>query len=900
MKNRLEFMRIKIRKIITIISILLVIGTMSIDKVKTLSIYGESSGINQSLNLPDCHNVNTDPLCGNISSDFEVRVTIVDEYMVKYDGTRTVGLLPKNSDDPNQYCNDDGSCESYNIFYGRNVYDHGGWMASFEGEINGGSEQMWVYGGTSVAYQNYNYDSRAEQYSCGGGNWDSDACAQFEVYLGSNVYGDEDFDNYQYHRERFNDFITDLYAKEIYVDGVGYVTLFDYISDITGFTRVETEKYGSPANWDGYRITTNSNVIRAIAQEYHDYGYRVKILVEPVFNLYIMNYNFSNRTHAYRGTAKQLASLLSRSVYGNLWFWPGYSYESIKNIACSFMDESGMTYDPMPGVCWDDWQLTNKVSRAVDLINRNKYIEKKWPYYCDTACTEARKSYDRATKNAASAGSSISYIQDFYSNVADPSSKYGLNILDVTESISDQPIKEVRQNKCEYNISSCDNNGFTFTSTLNSSTGDIFDCIYPSETNKISGDVLKNYSTHFENGDLWCYDNTTYSFEQLNKSFTDNQPINISPIITNQLLAIPHGTLTVERTCFSKNSNVPIGDLDAAFEADNARYQEEFKLNLNGKEYTYKRGQKYQGTREKTSGFEYKKNENKTNPYGENYVEYTSTFNYDYELTVGEDAMKSNINILNYNISSALGSSNGIDYSKNKNIYAKVINAPTMENKEYTNTLYTNNSTKEARINGGYGYSNNFFDALNDYCGDTKNDSNTLERSGERQEWYDDEYYNFTNTYIMTEKVNKNCNFKTTGTDVNVWDEIQFRTISLSNPFPGRDGTSRIPGTNWLSKTNNFVYDYIQNNRNVTAEEVYNKEPLYTVTLDTQSMIKIREYNKNHNYSDYGLVCESGTGRKCRSNFLRNNEYIKKLEGTCSSLDVDYYSCADKPFTSGG
>ena len=147
------------------------------------------------------------------------------------------------------------------------------------------------------------------------------------------------------------------------------------------------------------------------------------------------------------------------------------------------------------------------------------------------------------------------------------------------------------------------------------------------------------------------------------------------------------------------------------------------------------------------------------------------------------------------------------------------------------------------------------------------------------------------------------CELNTELDNKNALNEgIQFRVISLSNPFPSRDGTSRMPGSNWLNASENNVYEYIQNNRNVNSESVYNEKPLYKVTLDPSTMIKVREYNKNHSYSDNNIICEAGTGKMCISNFLRNE--IKNLEGECSKVDSknlkEFYKCANKTEKSGG
>ena len=129
--------------------------------------------------------------------------------------------------------------------------------------------------------------------------------------------------------------------------------------------------------------------------------------------------------------------------------------------------------------------------------------------------------------------------------------------------------------------------------------------------------------------------------------------------------------------------------------------------------------------------------------------------------------------------------------------------------------------------------------------------------------------------------------------------EGKFRVIDLDNPFPGRDGRSRMPGVNWINNAENNVYPYIQNNRGVSGNKLYTeKEPLYTITLDPTTMIKIREYNKDHSYSNYNITCEDNTGRKCISNFLRTQ--INNLQGTCANQNDDFYACADKTEQSGG
>lgn len=151
---------------------------------------------------------------------------------------------------------------------------------------------------------------------------------------------------------------------------------------------------------------------------------------------------------------------------------------------------------------------------------------------------------------------------------------------------------------------------------------------------------------------------------------------------------------------------------------------------------------------------------------------------------------------------------------------------------------------------------------------------------------------------------------------------INFRVISLDNPFPARDGSSRMPSENWLYDENN-VFNYITTNRGVlgewketgvnedgfpTYELVRNpeliysqREPMYSITLTPSTMLSIRSYNKKYSYysmyelGDYKskdeinlddkdadkLKCND-QGRECYSEFLRDSRYIPQNEETIS------------------
>lgn len=162
-------------------------------------------------------------------------------------------------------------------------------------------------------------------------------------------------------------------------------------------------------------------------------------------------------------------------------------------------------------------------------------------------------------------------------------------------------------------------------------------------------------------------------------------------------------------------------------------------------------------------------------------------------------------------------------------------------------------------------------------------------------------------------------NIKDTKTNIN------FRVISLDNPFPARDGSSRMPAENWLYDENN-VYNYITTGRgllgnwhmtdekdsegnpkyelDVDPELIYSRrDPMYTITLTPSTMLKIRNYNKKYSYySMYDLgsydskdkVNENDKeadklrcneqGRECYSEFLRNSNYIPQESSSISGV----------------
>lgn len=113
--------------------------------------------------------------------------------------------------------------------------------------------------------------------------------------------------------------------------------------------------------------------------------------------------------------------------------------------------------------------------------------------------------------------------------------------------------------------------------------------------------------------------------------------------------------------------------------------------------------------------------------------------------------------------------------------------------------------------------------------------------------------------------------------------KIIYRPISLTNPFPYTENEGdyayRAFGGNW---SQSLAETYVLNNRNVSDYDVYELEPLYTITLTPSDIKSIREYNKTHNYNDFNLTCTDGYN--CLSSFLWNDFYkIIDNDNSCAS-----------------
>lgn len=123
-------------------------------------------------------------------------------------------------------------------------------------------------------------------------------------------------------------------------------------------------------------------------------------------------------------------------------------------------------------------------------------------------------------------------------------------------------------------------------------------------------------------------------------------------------------------------------------------------------------------------------------------------------------------------------------------------------------------------------------------------------------------------------------------------DNIVYRTIDLNNPFPGKDGDGRTPGSNWNSTT-------LIENKITKTTNAYNETPIYKITLTPSTIKEIREYNDNHDYLDYENLNCNEAGVACISSFLHGTSTgtnttsaIVEVSGDCKNVTHNnFYTC---------
>ena len=140
--------------------------------------------------------------------------------------------------------------------------------------------------------------------------------------------------------------------------------------------------------------------------------------------------------------------------------------------------------------------------------------------------------------------------------------------------------------------------------------------------------------------------------------------------------------------------------------------------------------------------------------------------------------------------------------------------------------------------------------------------------------------------------------------------DVIYRTIDLEDPFPGQDAENRATGANWCSyniKTQKIdcKYNNATSNNYIIRErsghkygsDVYDENHiLYKITLDTETIKQIRDYNDANKYDDDWIRACYQNGKACFSKFLRDEGNIySKLSGKCKLISgSNFYDC-DEP-----
>ena len=774
--------------------------------------------------------------CAWWSENFEVEVALVDKKMVIVPGTKSVRFKPYNPYYEGNYTKftvrKSGTPNlSKNDLNNPNIRQD----ISFKGmyTVNYGDNGGWTDMSTSSGV---NEKTSEEEYY---------------IYMGFAYEKAEpdDFTTYKKHREDFIKYIRTL-ERKTYVDEGGFkgnVSFLDFFLKVSGYTEL----------WDYTSDYSRLNDLKNL-----DYY----LIIEPI---YTVSTYYNGNWHSYTGTAKRLGNILW--AFDDMWANPDPSknwftifndFEEVRyNILCNFYDKS--PYNNQTLRVLHEFDPDNK---KADYMDPSGYIKDR-----ETICKNPSSMSRIGTRETSNL---LGWIQ----------SPFGMNIVSLKY---DGP--DIATTTCNVSVSSCEDDLFKYEFNLTNSGGtDTYDCIYP---NNMEADKLGKYFYHVgENGkELWCYDDVSYDFSEL-KTILDNKNFKVG-----EVLNLPNGKLTVNRTCYSKSSENDLkGYLEQTFKKDPGTYQDTLNFTFGNETYTYKRNTTKYNNDNSLYIVSQIGNGGRSGD-GQKYYKYTSKFHYDYEIENASQNING-ININNYTLSESIIGTNSIKFNTQFD-NAIIIKKQQEKDKTYTNVL-------SANMDNAYGLSNKLYNELKSISTQSEGDTTGTKKYNSVGEMMSSlrkiELY-----YEENEK--QSCELQTTiKKDDPLGDGLKFRVISLSNPFPARDGTGRMAGDNWINKTENNVYEYIQNNRNVNTEEIYKKEPLYTVTLDTASMIKVREYNKSHTYSDYDIVCEEGTGRKCISNFLRDtkNKYINKLEGTCANVDSNdtsgFYTCADKTEKSGG
>ncbi len=858
-------MRKKMRIFLTILVTLTINNSKVIaNESYTFNAGTDSSGKSIDITTSPCGPGET---CLSMLGDFHVRITMVDENRNRVKGTRTVQFFPYQPSENGyhgeyDYYDVPNFLSNFSDNYGEDCFKSGDkkicYYRAIEKKdasyikINPGKTENFLMVGSNIPTTGYGYVSMMPDYSFVASNGQN----RMAINSGHKEYGtfmgfgmnkprERELWNYSTMRTEFLNYVTNLNSRLNYVfEEKRYVNFVDFFLHVSGFSDSWSTTQDDK---EGYEKITSG---------------KYYLVIEPV---YTVGTSFNGYWHSIEGTAKQIAGFTAANYYESwciendrcknnanrkkIYFGAGYDEEYLYNMFCNFMDAG--TKIPFT------LKYAENANQACDSVFRRKYGSSLDKYYGTL---------------------------DVLNTLKDPESPYGVNIVDVTALMRtitgpEEPME------CAINLSSCENDNLIFssaftakrttdkTSPFTRKSSDIYNCI-----DNMSESEKEKYFYKVEAGgkNLYCYDDISYNFNDV-KQALQNKNFN-----SGTFIEVPNGELHINRYCYSKDKITDTVTLQRVLSDDieGKNYQNSFSFNFNGNNYSFKRV-------EKNNSIDVKEPEKIKQLFKTRAYLYTSSIGYEYELDSGVNGQNAFINVNTFELNDAL-STNSIKFITQFND-SKIIKAPKIENykQEYDNSI-------TGQITNGYGLSTKMIEQIKQKA-TTIND--TSEEKTVKKE------LKSTLSMLVNEDKNKTCGFRTevtnsgigtgTGTGIGNGDRVQFRVISLTNPFPARDGTSRLPGNNWLNDNENNVYTYIQNNRNVKSENkdasteaIYQKEPLYTITLTPSTMVKIREYNKSHTYSDFDMTCENGTGRMCIDNFIRDNKYLPSIEGTCSSINA--------------
>ena len=426
-----------------------------------------------------------------------------------------------------------------------------------------------------------------------------------------------------------------------------------------------------------------------------------------------------------------------------------------------------------------------------------------------------------------------------WAELANTNYGYGVSVLRLKNGIKpqkeDNKTYEMILNQCGKEVSKDANDGIiSFSAPITDQMPET-NLFFEYDENKFT----KNSNA---NSTVYCYDEFEYDFSKTLEKLNSN---NKRAFQKGDSVIIEQGKLTVTRYCYIKDWTKYTKTTQKADFVENFNmYKKNISLNLFGA--TIKMEPTDASTEIK---YEYVK-QPKNNPLIPNQY-------------VGDGIIKVTKEI-------------DFSYTKNSSNYIITVSPATTTNYQASVDL----------SNISYGYSTNLINELE------KNDISYSKTIYQTDIAINKNYH----LSLTHEDSNGNANdkicsvvSKVDGGTTDKLSDIKFRTIALDNPFPARDATSRMPGSNWLG-TNNYIRGYITYNRGVTGEEVYDKEPIYTIKLTPSTMIKIREYNKKHNYGDIELKCSGENNTECMSEFLRDTSIFKSdsVTGSCMITSNTY------------